>query len=117
MVVGQPICRHKLFEYTNGRFLAQEDGAFQRRYLEFDIDELCAIASKVGSPSQVHAVEKMEGGFSKALVMKKLDGTEVVAKLPFRIAGPPKYTTAAEVAVLQYGTLTVLDADPPSANV
>jgi hypothetical protein len=43
----------------------------------------------------------MEGGFSRALLMKKLDGSEVIAKLPFKIAGPPKYTTASEVAVLQ----------------
>lgn len=46
----------------------------------------------------------MEGGFSKALLMRKLDGTEVVAKLPFKIAGPAHYTTASEVAVLKYGT-------------
>lgn len=47
----------------------------------------------------------MEGGFSKALLMRKVDGTEVVAKLPFKISGPAHYTTASEVAVLKYGTL------------
>ncbi|KAH8725094.1 kinase-like domain-containing protein [Phaeosphaeriaceae sp. PMI808] len=44
----------------------------------------------------------MEGGFSKALLLRKEDGSEVVAKIPFSTAGPPKYTTASEVAVLQY---------------
>ncbi|KAH7088190.1 hypothetical protein FB567DRAFT_559894 [Paraphoma chrysanthemicola] len=44
----------------------------------------------------------MEGGFSKALLMAKEDGTEVVAKLPFSIAGPPRYLTASEAAVLQF---------------
>jgi len=44
----------------------------------------------------------MEGGFSKALLMRKKDGSEVIAKIPFPIAGPPKYTTASEVAVLRY---------------
>ncbi|KAI2486291.1 hypothetical protein Ptr902_00424 [Pyrenophora tritici-repentis] len=44
----------------------------------------------------------MEGGFSKALIMRKEDGSEVVAKIPFSIAGPPKYTTAPEVAVLKF---------------
>lgn len=34
--------------------------------------------------------------------MTKEDGTEVVAKLPFSFAGPPKYLTASEAAVLQY---------------
>ncbi|KAF2206478.1 hypothetical protein CERZMDRAFT_103380 [Cercospora zeae-maydis SCOH1-5] len=44
----------------------------------------------------------MEGGFSKALLLKKRDGSELIAKLPFKIAGPAHYTTASEVAVLQY---------------
>ena len=56
-------------------------------------------------PSPVVAIEKMEGGFSKALRMQKADGTELIAKIPFAIAGPPKYTTASEVAVLRYGEL------------
>lgn len=110
-ISGQPICREKPFEYSNGRFLINEADALARRYLAFNIDELCSIASTVGSKSRVHEVEKMEGGFSKALLMGKMDGTEVVAKLPFRIAGPPKYTTAAEVAVLQYGMKVTTDKD------
>ncbi|KAH6859108.1 hypothetical protein BKA58DRAFT_414728 [Alternaria rosae] len=44
----------------------------------------------------------MEGGFSKGLLLRKEDGSEIVAKIPFPIAGPPKYTTASEVAVLKY---------------
>jgi hypothetical protein len=47
----------------------------------------------------------MEGGFSKALLLHKEDGSEIVAKIPFPIAGPPKYTTASEVATLQYRKL------------
>lgn len=35
--------------------------------------------------------------------MKKQDGSEVIAKLPCRNAGPPVLTTASEVAVLEYG--------------
>ncbi|KAJ8107252.1 hypothetical protein OPT61_g8997 [Boeremia exigua] len=45
---------------------------------------------------------KLEGGFSKALLMRKEDGQQIVVKIPFPIAGPPKYTTASEVAVLHY---------------
>ncbi|BCS09290.1 phosphotransferase enzyme family protein [Aspergillus luchuensis IFO 4308] len=46
----------------------------------------------------------MEGGFSKALLMEKENGCEVVAKIPFpcRIAGPVGLTTASEVGVLKY---------------
>ena len=40
---------------------------------------------------------------SKALLMRKENGREVIAKIPCRIAGPARLTTASEVGVLQYG--------------
>lgn len=76
--------------------------------MRFDLDALCnAAATAGGDPSRVTAIEKMEGGFSKALLMKRADGTEVIAKIPCRIAGPPSLTTAGEVGVLEYGTWLV----------
>jgi hypothetical protein len=104
MVAGKSINREDLFKYTNGRFLANEKQACDRRYVTFDLDRLCAIAASTGGRnySPVHAIEKMEGGFSKALLLREEDGSEIIAKIPFPIAGPPKYTTASEVAVLQY---------------
>ncbi|EXJ59001.1 hypothetical protein A1O7_06432 [Cladophialophora yegresii CBS 114405] len=47
-------------------------------------------------------IEKFEGGFSKALRLHRADGTELIAKIPCLNAGSAKYTTAGEVAVLQY---------------
>jgi hypothetical protein len=103
--IGDRIGREELFKYTNGRFLAREKELCDQRYLKFYLDQLCAIAASVGcSKSPIRAIEKIEGGFSKALLMSKEDGTEVVAKLPFSFAGPPKYLTASEAAVLQYRT-------------
>ncbi|KAB2103052.1 hypothetical protein AG0111_0g8708 [Alternaria gaisen] len=100
---GKSITREELFKYTNGRFLANEKEAANRRYVKFDVDQLCAVAATTdGKHSPVCAIEKMEGGFSKALLMRKEDGTEAVAKIPCTIAGPPKYTTASEVAILRY---------------
>ncbi|KAL5371877.1 hypothetical protein DPSP01_013931 [Paraphaeosphaeria sporulosa] len=100
---GERISREELFKYTNGRFLVREKELCDQRYLKFDLDQLCDVAASAGSSkSPIRTIEKMEGGFSKALLMSKEDGTEVVAKLPFSIAGPPKYLTASEAAVLQY---------------
>ncbi|KIX00111.1 uncharacterized protein Z518_10248 [Rhinocladiella mackenziei CBS 650.93] len=73
------------------------------RYLKFDLEALCEIATSTGpSISPVREVEKLEGGFSKALRVQKEDGMELVAKIPCPIAGPARYTTASEVAVLEY---------------
>lgn len=88
-----------------------ESRACARRHTRFDVDQLCTIASSVGQRSPVVAIEKMEGGFSKALLLKKQDGTELIAKIPFAIAGPPKYTTASEVAVLRYSEVRAIVMD------
>ncbi|PYI25557.1 hypothetical protein BP00DRAFT_461720 [Aspergillus indologenus CBS 114.80] len=100
---GNPIARDELFTYTNGHFLIDEETQLRRRYLKFNIDALCDIAAPAGgNRSPIRTIEKFEGGFSKALLLTKENGDELIAKLPFHIAGPAALTTASEVAVLQY---------------
>lgn len=101
--LGKSISHEEVFKYTHGRFLVDEDFQRQRRYVEFSLPELCKVASSMGkSESPVAAIEKMEGGFCKALLITRQDGMEFIAKIPCPIAGPAGYTTASEVAVLQY---------------
>ncbi|KAF3484010.1 uncharacterized protein GIQ15_03334 [Arthroderma uncinatum] len=93
----------ELFEYTNGNFLVNEKFQFDRRYVKFNLDALCARAATAGGEaSPINAVEKMEGGFSKAFLIVKENGMEVIAKIPCRNSGPSVYTTESEVAVLKY---------------
>lgn len=92
---GRSINRDDLLKYTNGRFLANEKQALDRRFVNFDVDQLCMVAASTGNKhSPVCSIEKLEGGFSKALLLCKEDRSELIAKLPFTIAGPPKYTTS-----------------------
>ncbi|KAH6704046.1 kinase-like domain-containing protein [Leptodontidium sp. MPI-SDFR-AT-0119] len=98
---GKPIVQEDLFRYTNGRFLAAEDTQCRRRYLKFNVQKLCDVAAALGHPSPVIQIDKMEGGFSKALLLRRADGQEYLAKLPCPNAGPSHLTTASEVAVLQ----------------
>lgn len=105
--LGKPITRDELFQYTNGRFLVREKQQRASRYVKFNLEKLCEIAASAGhSISPIRAVEKLEGGFSKALLMQKEDGTELVAKIPCPNAGSARYTTASEVAILEYGNNT-----------
>lgn len=70
------------------------------------MDELCITTATVGGKSsQVTAIDKMEGGFSKAFLMRKENRSEVVAKILCHIAGPPTLTIAGEVGALEYSTL------------
>ncbi|KAJ9268533.1 hypothetical protein DTO212C5_5308 [Paecilomyces variotii] len=100
---GGLIGRDELFAYTNGHFLIDEQRQLDRRYVKFNIDALCDIAAAADDDSsRITTIEKMEGGFSKALLMKKANGKEIIAKIPTRIAGPTCLTTASEVGVLEY---------------
>jgi hypothetical protein len=100
---GKSISRDELFAYTNGRLLVNETRACNRRFVRFDVDQLCSVAASAGGPlSPIQAIEKLEGGFSRALLMRKYYEQEIIVKIPFPIAGPPRYTTASEVAVLYY---------------
>lgn len=76
-----------------------------KRRVKFDVPKLCDLAASVtkdGAP--VRKIEKMEGGFCKALLMTMENGAQVIAKIPCPNAGRAIYSTASEAAVLQYGT-------------
>ena len=105
MLLGRPISREDVFRYTNGRFLADEVAQIAKRYVRFDLDKLCDLVTSVSGSqkSPVCKIDKMEGGFSKALLMMMENGSEVVVKIPCSNAGRPMYSTASEVAVLNYG--------------
>ncbi|KAI4281448.1 MAG: hypothetical protein L6R38_003686 [Xanthoria sp. 2 TBL-2021] len=99
---GAEISERDLFDYTNGRFLNDEKCQLSKRRVEFNLSNLCNEAVSVANGSPVRKIEKMEGGFSKALVITMENGKEVVAKLPCPNAGRAMYSTASEAAVLQY---------------
>ena len=106
MGIGQSISEDALFQYSNGRFLTDEKQQFLKRRVKFDVRKLCDVVvslSKNGAP--VCKIDKMEGGFSKALLITTADGMEVVAKIPCPNAGRAKYSTASEAAVLKYGVV------------
>ncbi|KAL8868871.1 MAG: hypothetical protein Q9174_004698 [Haloplaca sp. 1 TL-2023] len=99
---GKKISEAKLYEYTNGRFLHDEKRQLASRHLKFDLTNLCNEACRVTNGSTVQNIEKMEGGFSKALLMTMSNGKEIIAKLPCPNAGRSMYSTASEAAVLEY---------------
>lgn len=43
-----------------------------------------------------------EGGFNKVFLVGTDDGREAIARIPTPIAGPPRYTTASEVATINF---------------
>ncbi|KFX96260.1 hypothetical protein V490_03455 [Pseudogymnoascus sp. VKM F-3557] len=100
------ISHEELFSYTNGHFLVDEKRQFDLRHVRFDLDALCAVSAAAGpEPSPITAVEKMEGGFSKALVMKRKNGTEYASYF------------ALKVAFWAYTTVVRQNTDTPAPNI
>lgn len=106
--VGEPIQYEQLFEYTNGRFLVNERRETAQRYAKFDVDALCTLVSSLPSVSSpISKIDKMEGGFNKALLMTAENGKEVIAKIHFPKLVPPKYSTASKAAVMDFGKVSL----------
>ncbi|GAB1206445.1 hypothetical protein APSETT445_005133 [Aspergillus pseudonomiae] len=101
---GEPIQYEQLFEYTNGRFLVNEKHELSKRYAKFDLDALCTVVSSLPSVSSpISQIDKLEGGFNKALLMTAENGNEVTTKIPCPSVVPAEYSTASEAASLEYG--------------
>ena len=101
---GEPIAQSELFTYSNGRFLVNERYETSRRHVLFNLDSLCDLVSSIPSiDSPVASIDKVEGGFNKALLMRMANGKEVVVKIPFPAIVSPKYSIESEAAVLEFG--------------
>jgi len=73
------------------------------REIHINFDALIDIAVKSSDGARkVVSCEKKEGAFNRAFMILLDNGEKVVARLPNRLAGPPRLTVSSEVATLQY---------------
>ena len=94
------------YTYTSGRWLHQNKEQRAARYVGFDLDQLLKrVIESCPGASGITSCHKHEGGFNKVFVFTLDNRQRVVAKLPTRIAGPPKLTTNSEVATIKYRML------------
>jgi hypothetical protein len=90
--------------YTAGRWLNHDNLHRDARRVEFDFAALCAKAvNTCTGATKVVQHEKKEGGFNRVFLLSLDNGARVVARVPFRIAGPRGLTTNSEVATMVYG--------------
>ena len=74
-----------------------------QRYVRFNLQELARVAAEaVGSNSCVSIEKYPDGMHNKALLLTIDDGTQAVAKVPNPNAGRPHFTTASEVATMEF---------------
>ncbi|KAM5447410.1 hypothetical protein MaudCBS49596_005921 [Microsporum audouinii] len=93
------------FRFTRSRFLRDEAKELSRRYVKFNVEELANIAAQVsghGSRQCVKVEKLADGLYNKALLLTMDDGVQVIGKVPNPNAGIPHYTTASEVATMDF---------------
>lgn len=74
-----------------------------QRYIPFDMNELGRIAAEAVGSESCSKVEKYpDGMFNKTFLFTMNDGTQVVGKVPNPNAGRPHFTTASEVATMDF---------------
>ncbi|KAF2010202.1 phosphotransferase enzyme family protein [Aaosphaeria arxii CBS 175.79] len=92
-----------LFFYTSGRWLWNEDKQLQERFRYFLVPELQEAGRHAVGASRCLAITKIgEGNLNKAYRLEMDDGQIVVGKIPHPNAGPSFFTTASEVATMEY---------------
>jgi hypothetical protein len=71
--------------------------------VEYDINALAIVAARAaGSEACIH-VDALPGGMhNKVLLLTMDDGQQVIAKLPFPVAGKRHFMTASEVATIDW---------------
>ena len=93
------------FHYTRGRFVSNEAHELAIRRVEFNMNELAKTAAgSIGCTlAQCVHIEKFpDGMFNKSFLFTMQDGSQVVGKVPNPNAGRAHYTTASEVATMDF---------------
>lgn len=93
----------EFFKFTRGRFIVDEAENLRKREIRFDMNSLARVAAESVGAARCISIEKYpDGMFNKAFLMSMDDGREVIAKVPNPNAGVPHFTTASEVATMDF---------------
>ena len=91
------------YSYTTGRWLRNGVAQCQARYISFDYNRLRRRVIELSPGARVITrSEKEEGSFNEVSVSIRDSVKRIVARLPTRVAGPPRLTTDSEVATIKY---------------
>ncbi|PLN86156.1 kinase-like domain-containing protein [Aspergillus taichungensis] len=105
-----------LFQYTSGRWLWDEEQQLRDRFSPFNVPELQKVAAgSVGANDCIEITKLAEGSFNKSFRLRMDNGKHAIARIPHPIAGPQYYTTASEVATMEFAR-SVLEIPVPQVH-
>ncbi|TVY54027.1 Altered inheritance of mitochondria protein 9, mitochondrial [Lachnellula cervina] len=95
-----------IFNFTRGRFVCDEAYEMSQRHVRFNVNELARLAAQaVGAKSCISISKYPDGMYNKAMLLTMNNDTQVVAKVPNPNAGKVHFTTASEVATMDFELL------------
>jgi hypothetical protein len=93
----------EFFKFTRDRFIVDGEENLRKREIRFDLETLARVAAEsVGAAKCIDIRKYPDGMFNKAFLLRMNDGRECVAKVPNPNAGIPHFTTASEVATMDF---------------
>lgn len=93
----------EFYRYTGGRWLWGEEKELRDRYKVFNVPELQRLAAEsVGAKSCSTMTKMLEGSFNKVFRLVMCNGAIAIARIPYRNVWPKFYTTASEVATMEF---------------
>ncbi|OJJ98580.1 hypothetical protein ASPACDRAFT_53404 [Aspergillus aculeatus ATCC 16872] len=97
------------YTYTSGRWL--RDNYYERssHYIAFDFGALCdRILQLCPDAISIDSCKKLKKGFNRVFVFTINNSKQLVAKLPFVLAGPAHLVTSSEVATIRYRESSII---------
>lgn len=93
----------QFFKNDSGRWLWNEEERLRERYKAFNVPALNhAAADSLDSRHCISMMKLAEGGCNKVFRLVMDNGTCAIARIPNLNAGPPFYTTASNVATMEF---------------
>ncbi|KAF2206699.1 hypothetical protein CERZMDRAFT_52602 [Cercospora zeae-maydis SCOH1-5] len=93
----------EFFNFTRGRFVTNEQHELSQRHRTFNVTELARHAAHAVQADRCLRIKKYpDGMYNRVLLLSMDNGKEVVAKIPNPNSGQPHFTTASEVATMEF---------------
>lgn len=93
---------HDFYNYTGGRWLWDEQQQLQDRSTTLNVAELADAALERFETKCVSITKLAEGGYNKVFRLVTDSEETVIARIPNPNVGNPCYTTASEVATMEF---------------
>ena len=83
--------------------MVNEEHEVGQRFVRFNVHELGRLAAEaVGAESCINITKYPDDMYNKTFLLTMKNGVEAIAKLPTPNAGLPHFTTASEVATMDF---------------